>query len=164
MERAFHFQSVCYHNRHQFRNHHRPFLVSYDEIDDGYDNKPTESERPAPLLSSTKADFVTSIIDGEKRMENQEGETTYSALGTNVTILPKEGYLPDDSEIVQQAQDFDVQVISKVNTLHDSKLLLRRTRAVNALASQLMAAPDEESCYQVASRLMVPLFGVDRCA
>eukprot|EP00956_Cyclotella_meneghiniana_P044633 scaffold327319_cov89-Cyclotella_meneghiniana.AAC.2 len=85
-------------------------------------------------------------------------------MGTNVVILPKEGYLPDDSEIIQQAQDFDVNVVSKVNTLQDSKLLLRRTRAVNALASQLMAAPDEESCYQVASRLMVPLFQVDRCA
>ena len=146
----------------EFRRKKHERIMADD--DDGHDNKPTESERPAPLLSSSKADFVTNIIDGEKRMENQEEGTAYSALGTNVTILPKEGYLPDDSEILQQAHDFDIQVVSKVNTLHDSKLLLRRTRAVNALASQLMAAPDEESCYQVASRLMVPLFGVDRCA
>jgi class 3 adenylate cyclase len=146
----------------EFRRKKQERIMADDE-DVGYDNKrSTESERPAPLVSSTQTDFVTNIIDGEKRMENQEGET--ASLGTNVTILPKEGYLPDDSEIVQQAHDFDVQVISKVKTLQDSKLLLRRTRAVNALASQLMAAPDEESCYQVASRLMVPLFGVDRCA
>jgi hypothetical protein len=137
----------------EFRRKKHERIMADDE-NSGYDNKrSTESERPAPLLSSTKTEFITNIIDGEKRIENQEGETAhYSAMGTNVTILPKEGYLPDDGEIVQQAHDFDVQVISKVKTLQDSKLLLRRTRAVNALASQLMAAPDEESCYQVASR------------
>ena len=156
----------------EFRRKKRERLMVQDDDDhstrNGGGNNIKLSERAAPygpagsLLSST--DYVTNIIDGEQRAENQEDGTAYSDMGTNVVILPKEGYLPDDSEIIQQAHDFDAKVVSKVNTLQDSTLLLRRTRAVNALAAQLMAAPDEESCYQVASRLMVPLFRVDRCA
>eukprot|EP00986_Skeletonema_menzelii_P011683 scaffold6108_cov119-Skeletonema_menzelii.AAC.5 len=130
------------------------------------DNSATEKTAAASLLSSS-ADFVNNIIvnniiDGEKRVEDED--IAYSSTGTDVVVLPEQGYLPDDREIIQQAHDFDVKVVSQVNTLQDSKLLLRRTRAVNALASQLMAAPDEESCYEVASKLMVPLFQVDRCA
>ncbi|KAL7497935.1 hypothetical protein ACHAWT_009444 [Skeletonema menzelii] len=130
------------------------------------DNSSTEKTAAASLLSSS-ADFVNNIIvnniiDGEKRVEDED--IAYSSTGTDVVVLPEQGYLPDDREIIQQAHDFDVKVVSQVNTLQDSKLLLRRTRAVNALASQLMAAPDEESCYEVASKLMVPLFQVDRCA
>jgi len=42
--------------------------------------------------------------------------------------------------------------------------LLRKTRAVSALGNRLMAAPDEDSCYEEITRLMVILFDFKKVA
>ena len=83
--------------------------------------------------------------------------------GTKVQVVSEERWFADD-EAVMQAEEFDVRILSKLSTLEESQQLLRRTRAVSMLASRLMAAPDEKSCYEVVSRLLVPLFRVDRCS
>mmetsp|Transcript_17356 Transcript_17356/g.32533 ORF Transcript_17356/g.32533 Transcript_17356/m.32533 type:complete len:397 (-) Transcript_17356:17-1207(-) len=90
-------------------------------------------------------------------------EEDYAENGTNVMVLSEQGFLADD-KAVMRAREFDKQVVSTIATLEESKLLLHRTRVVSALAPPLMAAPDEESCYKVVSRLLVPLFRVDRCS
>ena len=43
-------------------------------------------------------------------------------------------------------------------------LLLRRARAVNALAHRLTVAEDETSCFEIVSGLLVPMFRIDGCA
>lgn len=46
----------------------------------------------------------------------------------------------------------------------DCHSLLRKTRAVSALGNRLMAAPDEDSCYEEITRLMVILFDFKKVA
>jgi len=82
---------------------------------------------------------------------------------TEIRVVSDEEWLSDD-EAVGQAKEFDEGVLSKITTLEESQQLLRRTRAVSALASRLMTAPDEESCYELVSRLLVPIFEVDCCS
>ncbi len=108
-------------------------------------------------------------VDGEQRhsiaslaSNNSEKGFRYARNGTNVVVLSEEG--SEEDVTVMESRIFDEQVLSKLKSLDESKLLLHRTRAVSALASRLMAAPDEESCYDITSRLLVPLFCVDRCS
>mmetsp|Transcript_6992 Transcript_6992/g.15428 ORF Transcript_6992/g.15428 Transcript_6992/m.15428 type:complete len:707 (+) Transcript_6992:43-2163(+) len=116
-------------------------------------------------------------VDGEERHSNDS--LRFSSIGSSGSIDdPEDIYnssnetqvlilseTPEaNEEAIMHAREYDNKVLSKLRTLNEAKLLLHRTRAVAALASRLMAAPDEESCYEVASRLIVPLFCVDRCA
>ncbi|KAL7548925.1 hypothetical protein ACHAWF_012193 [Thalassiosira exigua] len=115
--------------------------------------------RPRPSFSGSFNE-----VDGE--MRNSLGSLRRSTLSetsiTNVVVLPDQG-MSDDKAVVQ-ARTFVDHVLSKLTTLEECKMLLHRTRAVSALAPRLMAAPDEQSCYELASRLLVPLFCVDRCS
>ena len=83
---------------------------------------------------------------------------------TRVTVISEEDETLRDRSLAEAYDEFDHEVIRNLHTLEDSKLLLRRTRVVSSLASRLMAAPDEDSCYQLCSELLVPLFKVDRCS
>lgn len=87
----------------------------------------------------------------------------YASEGTSIHVLSEENGMLDEKS-VREHQEFDIKVVSKLRTLDESKLLLHRTRAVSSLASRLMAAPDEEACYDITFRLLVPLFHVDRCS
>ena len=78
-----------------------------------------------------------------------------------IEVVSAESWFDDDADIIQ-AQEFDERVLSKIASLEESRMYLRRTRAVSLLSSRLMAAPDEKSCYEIVSRLLVPLFHVDR--
>ncbi len=73
--------------------------------------------------------------------------------GTSVKVLSEE-YYEDDTSIMQ-AKEFDTNVLSKLTTLEESHMLLRRTRAVSALASRLMGAPDEQACFEEVTKLLV---------
>lgn len=144
------------------------------------DNGNGQAPYPSPpiqrLTISERPSFSGSFndIDGEKRhslasiasvnsdLGNQQ-QDAYADGGTNVVVLSEQGWFSDD-KAVMQAKEFDEQVVSKLKTLDESNLLLHRTRAVSALASRLMAARDEQSCYEVVSSLLVPLFCVDRCS
>ena len=78
-----------------------------------------------------------------------------------IEVVSEESWFDDDADIIQ-AQEFDERVLSRIDSLEESRMYLRRTRAVSLLSSRLMAAPDEKSCYEIVSRLLVPLFHVDR--
>jgi hypothetical protein len=94
--------------------------------------------------------------------ENQSGyDIDSSRQAAKVEIVSEEGWFSEhDDEIL--ARQFDEQVLSKIGSLEESRMYLRRTRAVSLLSSRLMAAPDEKTCYEIVSRLLVPLFHVDR--
>ncbi|KAL7462136.1 hypothetical protein ACHAXS_002527 [Conticribra weissflogii] len=95
--------------------------------------------------------------------QDNEREYHFNDSGTKIHITAEEGWFSDD-KAVMQAREFDERVLSKITTVEESHRLLRRMRAVASLASRLMAAPDETSCYDIVSRLLVPLFEVDRCS
>jgi hypothetical protein len=78
-----------------------------------------------------------------------------------IEVVSEVGWFAEEADMVQ-AQEFDEQVLSKISSLEESRMYLRRTRAVSLLSSRLMAAPDEKTCYEIVSRLLVPLFHVDR--
>lgn len=80
-----------------------------------------------------------------------------------IEVVSEEGWFADDADVMQ-AREFDKTVLSKIESVEESRMYLRRTRAVSMLSSRLMAAPDEKSCYEIVSRLLVPLFHVDRCS
>lgn len=78
-----------------------------------------------------------------------------------IEIVSEEGWFAEEDDMIQ-AREFDERVLSKISSLDESRMYLRRTRAVSLLSSRLMAAPDEKTCYEIVSRLLVPLFNVDR--
>jgi class 3 adenylate cyclase len=154
--------------------------ISSDEVTHGLDE--CHDERPNtrrysyyPKLErrSIRPSYARgfSDVDGENRHSvvstgsaNSDKSFRYAKSGTNVVVLSEEKESSEEDMSVLEAREFDEQVLSKLTSLEESKLLLHRTRTVSSLASRLMAAPDEETCYEVASRLLVPLFCVDRCS
>lgn len=108
-------------------------------------------------LSTTEVERspINNCDDNEARTEFFEE--------ARVTVISEEETLRD-MPLAEAYDEFDHEVIRNLHTLEDSKLLLRRTRVVNSLSSRLMAAPDEDACYQLCSELLVPLFKVDRCS
>ena len=78
-----------------------------------------------------------------------------------IEVVSEESWFADDADIIQ-AREFDERVLSKITCLEEGRMYLRRTRAVSMLSTRLMAASDERSCYEIVSRLLVPLFHVDR--
>ena len=157
--------------------------ISSSEVKDGLDCHGEESSncqhcyqpvlRPRRRqLSFSRHSFSGAFnnVDGEQRhsiaslaSNNSEKVFRYARNGTKVVVLSGEEGSEEDVTVMESRM-FDEQVLSKLKCLDESKLLLHRTRAVGALASRLMAAPDEESCYDITSRLLVPLFCVDRCS
>ena len=83
--------------------------------------------------------------------------------GTNVQVITSQDWATDDV-VIQQAKEFEVQILNKLRDREEMVMALRRTRAVNALAHTLTVAKDEKACFEVASRLLVPLFKIDGCA
>lgn len=83
--------------------------------------------------------------------------------GTNVQVITSQDWATDDV-VIQQAKEFEVQMLNKLRDREEMVMALRRTRAVNALAHTLTVAKDEKACFEVASRLLVPLFKIDGCA
>jgi hypothetical protein len=87
----------------------------------------------------------------------------YTKNGPNVVVLSELDVVTEDTTVMM-ARKFDDLVVSKISKLEECKLLLHRTRAVSALVSRLMIAPDEDSCYEITTRLIVPLFRVHGCS
>jgi hypothetical protein len=83
--------------------------------------------------------------------------------GTNITVLSEQDTVEKDTSVMM-VRKFDELVVSKITELKECKLLLHRTRAVSSLISRLMVAPDEDSCYEITTRLLVPLFHVHGCS
>lgn len=86
-----------------------------------------------------------------------------SGTNENVAVITKEEWDAND-EITQQSKEFDEQILSRLSSKEEMTLLLRRARAVNALAHRLTVAEDETSCFEIVSQLLVPMFRIDGCA
>ncbi len=93
---------------------------------------------------------------------NNHDEVYTETNGTSIMVLSELDVFKEDTT-VKMARKFDEQVVSKITKLEDCKLFLHRSRAVSALISRLMVAPDEDACYEIASRLLVPLFRAHGC-
>ena len=83
--------------------------------------------------------------------------------GTNCQVISPSDWEKDEG-VIRQAKNFEEQILSKLKSQGEMEMVLRRTRAVNALASQLTLAQDEKACFEVVSNLLVPLFRIDASA
>lgn len=93
--------------------------------------------------------------------ENQSGYDIDPSCHAKIEVVSEEGWFAEEEEEIL-AKEFDERVLLKISSPEESRMYLRRTRAVSMLSSRLMSASDEKSCYEIVSRLLVPLFHVDR--
>ncbi len=131
-----------------------------------------EDSTPSKRRSSSQQSFFSfHHIDDSRDHGTSVDEQTdpcdpkevYTKNGTRVMVLSELDVVKEDTTVMM-ARRFDDLVVSKISKLEDCKLLLHRTRAVSALISRLMMSPDEDSCYEIATRLLVPLFHVHGCS
>ena len=94
---------------------------------------------------------------------NNHDEVYTETNDTSIMVLSELDVFKEDTTVMM-ARKFDELVVSKITKLEDCKLCLHRTRAVSALVSRLMVSPDEYSCYEIATSLLVPLFRVHGCS
>jgi hypothetical protein len=102
----------------------------------------------------------TSSLSSSRSKKKSYAENPNS--GTNCQVISAQDWETDDT-VLRQAKDFEEQILSKLRNSQDMVMALRRTRAVNALAHTLTMAKDEKECFEVVSRLLVPLFKIDAC-
>lgn len=143
-------------------------------------NSVTKPKPLQPSSSSLRCSFAGSFmnVDGINRMDgvhrresdiantssvsinNAESVTSGSgssldrSVETRIQVASEDGWFADDRS-VRRAKAFEENVLPKITTLEESHMLLRRTQAVLTLASRLMAAPDEQACFEEASKLLV---------
>lgn len=137
------------------------FGDDYDDDDDN-DNSKSDREKCGSISSggcgSTRRCSISSVnVEFDAADSSEHGGTGQQRANYAEMFI-------DDEKALRRSQKFEEHVVSKLTSLEESKLLLHRTRAISALASPLMAAADEEACYEVVSKLLVPLFRVDRCS
>jgi hypothetical protein len=126
------------------------------------------SKRGSP---SQQSFFGFHRVDGRRdngtsvdmQTDSCDQKDVYTKNGPNVVVLSELDVVTEDTTVMM-ARKFDDLVVSKISKLEECKLLLHRTRAVSALVSRLMIAPDEDSCYEITTRLIVPLFRVHGCS
>ena len=120
----------------------------------------------APICTSdAKVNGETSISSrrhSSDELEPSSHDDVSAKDGTNITVLSEQDTVEKDTSVMM-VRKFDELVVSKITELKECKLLLHRTRAVSSLISRLMVAPDEDSCYEIATSLLVPLFHVHGC-
>lgn len=98
---------------------------------------------------SNRADSFSDTDSSHKRVKRRSWSSGYFSVKDRDFLFEREG-------------EFEESVVSKVSSLEESLRLLRRTRAIFALANRLMAAADEKACLEEVARLMVIMFNVDR--
>mmetsp|Transcript_29057 Transcript_29057/g.60439 ORF Transcript_29057/g.60439 Transcript_29057/m.60439 type:complete len:978 (-) Transcript_29057:154-3087(-) len=149
-------------------------------------NSVTKPKPQQPSSSSLRHSFAGSFmnVDGINRMDgvhrresdiantssvstnnaasvtSDSGSSLDRSVETRIQVASEDGWFAGDRS-VRRAKAFEENVLPKITTLEESHMLLRRTQAVLTLASRLMAAPDEQACFEEASKLLVPLFKVD---
>ncbi|KAL9178544.1 hypothetical protein ACHAXT_001882 [Thalassiosira profunda] len=79
-----------------------------------------------------------------------------------VHFVEEESYISETERKFKGEEGFEDVVSSVAEDFHDTHTLLRRTRAVSALANRLMDAPDEATCFEEVTRLLVLMFGLKR--
>jgi class 3 adenylate cyclase len=91
-------------------------------------------------------------------------ETFDSKIGSKSSkiVTREESYISETEMQFKGEEGFGESILQNVKNLPDSLRLLRRTRAISALASRLMEARDEAECIEEVSRLLALMFDLDR--
>ncbi|EJK46117.1 hypothetical protein THAOC_35234, partial [Thalassiosira oceanica] len=121
------------------------FGDDYDDDDDN-DNSKSDREKCGSISSggcgSTRRCSISSVnVEFDAADSSEHGGTGQQRANYAEMFI-------DDEKALRRSQKFEEHVVSKLTSLEESKLLLHRTRAISALASPLMAAADEEACYE----------------
>ena len=147
--------------------------------EDGDDNSRTSSPRRRCSSITKDSDIDDGSIlgggDSSDRAVSCDGngrrslETFDTAATSNkpITINSKvvtreESYISETEIKFKGEEEFGESILQSVKNLPDSLELLRRTRAVSALASRLIEARDEAECIEEVSRLLAIMLDLDR--
>jgi len=135
-------------------------------------NNSSRSPSPRRLCSSlTKEYSDTDSHDSDADVrplsptQSQGGRSleTFDTSRSNNSVVTREESYISETEIQFKGEDeFGASILKGINNLTDSLQLLRRTRAISALASRLIEARDEAECFQEVSRLLKIMFDLDR--
>src|SRR6056300_1587979 len=77
-------------------------------------------------------------------------------------ITGEDSYISETEIQFKGEEEFGQSILQNVRNLPDSLRLLRRTRAISALAIRLMESHDEAECIEEASRLLILMFDLPR--
>lgn len=89
-------------------------------------------------------------------------QTTAHSLEKQLRRANKvQSYISETELKFKGQEEFDELILSAAED-SDSLLVLRRTRAVSALANRLMTAPDEAYCLEEVTRLMILMFDLEK--
>lgn len=77
-------------------------------------------------------------------------------------ITSEDSYISETEIQFKGEEEFGQSILQNVRNLPDSLRLLRRTRAISALAIRLMESHDEAECIEEASRLLTLMFDLSR--
>lgn len=78
------------------------------------------------------------------------------------SITGEDSYISETEIQFKGEDEFGQSILQNVRNLPDSLRLLRRTRAISALAIRLMESHDEAGCIEEASRLLILMFDLPR--
>ena len=97
-----------------------------------------------------------------KSFISEEEKGRPPCLRRNSSSNITESYISETEIQFKGEDEFGETILQSIKTLPESLRLLRRTRAISALASRLIEARDEEECFYEVSRLLAIMFDLDR--
>jgi len=114
------------------------------------------------LMSATTGGDNTTTGHGDDAHLNYFPRITTQASKKSLHHAKKVKMYISETELLFKGQEEFDELISSAAEDSDSLLVLRRTRAVSALANRLMTAPDEASCLEEVTRLMILMFDLEK--
>lgn len=101
-------------------------------------------------------DFLANSVEATKTKSHVRHTSEISV------VTREESYISETEMQFKGEEEFGDLILQSVKSLPDSLRLLRRTRAISALASRLMEAHNEEECIEEVSRLLALMFDLKR--
>jgi hypothetical protein len=124
----------------------------------GFRQEDNDSKNCKPRGYREQGSSVSNIDEEELA---QQPTHSNPELDRNYQVITAEEWASDD-EVIRQQRETDA-FMSKLKGREDMEMAYRRSKAVNSLAHALAEAKDEKACFEVVSRLIVPLFQIDGC-
>mmetsp|Transcript_1349 Transcript_1349/g.2217 ORF Transcript_1349/g.2217 Transcript_1349/m.2217 type:complete len:728 (+) Transcript_1349:50-2233(+) len=112
--------------------------------------------------SSTSGGSAISPLHSQRSRSLETFDTSSSNKPIKNKVTREESYISETEIQFKGEEEFGESILQSVKNLPDSLRLLRRTRAISALASRLMEARDEAECFLETSRLLALMFDLDR--
>ncbi len=98
---------------------------------------------------------------GDAHLDYAPQTTTHASKMSQHHAMKVKMYISETELQFKGEEEFD-ELITSAAKDSDRLLLLRRTRAVSALANRLMNAPDEANCLEEVTRLMILMFDLEK--